>query len=190
MVVCKLWHVGKEVAKAISDTTGLRNLGYLFDEDEDLPIELGNLERGLGKRGRHRRALINLVMETLPERRVVLCVDPGRGDVIDDLASASDRVRVLTVERTIPDSHLDDHALRTGMIGPTSGSFERRELRRALRHEFGTETAELARTHRNILYQNDLDRPHAENVLDIGHFLRATRPEAERIAARAAELVR
>lgn len=143
IVTAKLWHVGKEVAKAISDTTGLRNLGYLFDEDEDLPIELGNLERGLSKRGQHRRAMMNMIVDSLDEHRLLLAIDPTRRDVIEDLAEKVGSVKILMVDRPLNDAYVDGHAHRAGLITENSGDFERGEARTALVEEFRISAREL-----------------------------------------------
>lgn len=186
IIASKIWHVGKGVQRAICEETGIAGLGNLFDEETEIGVDLGNLENGLVKRGRHRRALMNLIMDGLDHRRAVLCIDPGRFDVIEDLVASQGQVRVLAVERPISDKHLDDHAARTNLIGPNSGEFERGELRRALRHEFSTEVERLTRAHRGVLFRNTLERAREENVIDLGFFLKCRRIEAEAIA-RAAE---
>ncbi|MEL6476562.1 MAG: DUF5928 domain-containing protein [Pseudomonadota bacterium] len=185
IVTAKLWHVGKAVARSIGQVTGATALGYIFDEDEDLPVDLGNLEHGLAKRGRHRRALLNLILGQVGGSRLVFCLDPGRRDVIDDLVAASSGVRILAVERQVPDRHLESHARRTGLIGAQAGDFERAELGRALRHQFDTETAALARAHAGRVFRNDLTRGREANLLDIGHFLRCSRAEADAITREA-----
>jgi len=76
IVVSKLWHVGEAMEKAIADMTGVRRLGYLFDEDRDLDVPLGGLEVGLAKRNRHRVALLNLAFDALGTDRLMLCTDP------------------------------------------------------------------------------------------------------------------
>lgn len=182
IVAAKLWHVGKAVERAIHDTIGIPALGYLFDEDTPLPLDLGNLEQGLAKRGRHRRALMNLIFDAVGTNRVLLCIDPSRLDVVNDLVGAVGSVRLLAIDRPIPDSHVINHAARVGLIGPASGAFEQREAVTALTHEFNGEIAALARAHRSILYRNDLTRTREANVIDIGQFLRCPRDAAEAIA--------
>lgn len=186
IIAAKIWHVGKAVEQAISEETGLPRLGYLFEEEGEIDVDLGHLEVGLQKRGRHRRALMNLVMDGLDGRRALLCIDPSRHDLIKDLLSPEATIRILAVEREISNDHLDDHAVRTGLVTAGSGAFERDELRRALRYEFDTEIDRLRRAHTDIVFRNRLDRPREDNVLDLGFFLRCRRVEAEAIA-RAAE---
>ncbi len=190
IVAAKIWHVGKAVQNAITETTGLFGLGYLFDEESETDVGIGNLEGGLEKRNRHRRVILNLMMRARAQETALICVDPGRPDIIADMVTTHHQARILTVERPISDDHLDGHAARTGLLGPHSGGFERDELRRALREEFTTEAAYLRDTYRDILFRNRLDRSRDENVLDLGHFLRCRRTEAEAIARAAEHAIR
>lgn len=186
IVTAKLWHVGKEICQSIADITGLPNLGYLFDEDEDLPLPLGNLECGLGKRGLHRRAMLNLIADTSGSRRLLVAIDPTRRDVIADLAEKVGSVKILMVERPLSDAYIDGHAQRTGLITDNSGAFERREARTALVREFRDTVLDLQQSFRGRLFRNDPDRAHSDNVDDLCRFLDIPAEQAEAIANEAA----
>lgn len=188
IVAAKLWHVGEAVGARAARIAGLRSLGYLFDADGDPAIPLGGLERGLGKRNRHRHAMMNLIFDALRSRRLLLCMDTSRADTIDELARSYGAVRILLIDRPIPAEHVRGHALRTGMIAETSGDFEQREVMTALAHEFAAEADRIRQSHGNCVFVNDLSRDHEDNVIDIGHFLRTTRPGAEAVACLAASL--
>lgn len=185
IVAAKLWHVGQAFERAVTQATGLPGLGYLFDEDKEIPLDLGNLERGLYKRNEHRHALMNLVFEALGKDRVVLAVDPARTDVIDDLSGLSDHLRILLVERPLTETHIRDHAERAGLIGAASGRFEIDEALRAVRHEFGASAQRLRDRYRGRIFLNQLDRAREDNVTDIGHFLEVPRGAAEAVARNA-----
>ncbi|MBY8976075.1 glycosyl transferase [Rhodobacteraceae bacterium NNCM2] len=189
IIAAKIWHVGKAVEETISGVTGLGRLGYLFEEESDADVSIGNLEHGVEKRNRHRRVVLNLMMRERALNRALICVDPGRLDIISDLVKTHRNARILIVERPISDAHIDNHGIRTNLIGPHSGAFERTELRRALREEFETEAMRLADSHRDIVFRNHLDRTHEDNVLALGHFLRCRRGEAEVIATAAEQIV-
>ena len=182
IVSAKLWHVGAAVERAVAQAVDLPCLGYVFDEDKDLDLELGNLERGLFKRNQHRHAFLNLVFNALGSDRVVLAIDPGRADVIDDVAGLAGEVRILLVDRPLSDDHLRDHALRTGLISPSSGEFEQREALTALKHEFNATARDLRDRYRGQIFTNSLERARDDNVTELGHFLRVTRPRAEIVA--------
>ena len=182
IVVSKLWHVGRAIEEAAARAAGLTRLGYLFDEDRDLDMALGGLERGLSKRGRHRRALLDLILEITGERRLILALDPSRADAAADLAEIVGHVRLLLVERPICDEHVRSHAERAGLLAPTSGAFEREEVTLALVREFAGETEHLRHAFRGRLWLNRLDRPREENVAELAHFLRIPRDAAAPVA--------
>ncbi|MEM9736341.1 MAG: DUF5928 domain-containing protein, partial [Pseudomonadota bacterium] len=116
IIAAKLWHVGRAAEAEIARATGLASLGYAFDEDRDVALPLGGLERGLAKRTRHRRAFLNVALGAAGGR-LTLCLDPARGDVLADLAASRARIRILSVEREVSDDHLDAHAKLAGLIG-------------------------------------------------------------------------
>ena len=190
IIAAKLWHVGEAVEKQAADVAGLPSLGYLFDSDRDPKIPLGGLERGLAKRNRHRHAMMNLIFDALDQRRLMLCLDTSRADTIDELVRNYGDVRILLIDRPIPVEHVRSHALRTGMISDASGPFEQQEAMTALIHEFAAEAGQIRQAHGGRVFVNDLDRDHEENVIDIGRFLRTTRPGAEAVAGLAATLER
>lgn len=185
LVVCKLWHVGAAVERAAAAAAGLRSLGYLFDEDHDLDLPLGGLERGLAKRGRHRRALLDAILEVTGERRLIMALDPSRADAAADLSEVVGQVRILLVERPVKESHVLGHARRVGLLAPTSGAFEQKEATVALTREFAAEAETLRHDFRGRLWVNRLDRAREANAADIAHFLRIPRDAAEPVAAEA-----
>ena len=188
IVAANLWHVGKAFETATARIAGLPALGYAFDDEVDLKVPLGNLETGLFKRDEHRHAVMNLVFDALQREQVVLCVDPARTDVIDDIAGMAGGVRILMVDRPLSESHIRDHAERLGLINAHSGAFEREETLKAVAREFHTSADELRNRYRGRLFVNRLDRPRDDNITDIGHFLRVPRIEAEAVAREAEKL--
>ncbi|MEM9063638.1 MAG: DUF5928 domain-containing protein [Pseudomonadota bacterium] len=189
IVTARLWHIGKEVEAAIGEATGLRRMSYVFDEDTRIDLPLGNLETGLFKRGQHRRAMMNLIIDAANEQRLLIAIDPTRKDVIEDLAEMVGSARILNVERTLSDEYVEGHARRAGLISETSGEFERREAKRALLQELREANRELRHAFRGRIFRNDLNRPHEENVDDLCWFLNCPRETGERIARQAAEMV-
>ncbi|MFK7942579.1 MAG: DUF5928 domain-containing protein [Paracoccaceae bacterium] len=185
IVSAKLWHVGTAIERAAAGMLDLPHLGYVFDEDKDLGLDLGNLEHGLFKRNQHRHAFLNLVFDALGSNRLILAIDPGRMDVIDDVAGLAGEVRILLVERPLTDNHLRDHARRTGLISDHSGDFEEREVLTALRHEFNATTRDLRDRYRGQIFTNSLDATRDDNITELGHFLRVTRPRAEAVVREA-----
>ena len=50
IVLCKKWHVGKQVAEAVAKASKIQSLGYIFDESGINLPDLGHLEDKLSKR--------------------------------------------------------------------------------------------------------------------------------------------
>lgn len=172
IVIAKLWHVGAAIERAAAGATGMTSLGYVFDEDRDLSLPLGGLERGLSKRNRHRRALMNAIFDVTGQQRLILCLDPMQAGAAQDLAGMVEHTRVLLVERPFAQAEIRAHAQRVGLLGPNSGEFEQREVVQALTHELAIETRQLHSSFRNRLWLNRLDRPRKANVEAISRFLR------------------
>ncbi|MEM0989604.1 MAG: DUF5928 domain-containing protein [Pseudomonadota bacterium] len=188
LIVCaKLWHIGHQVEGALGRALDLRALGYVFDEDRDLPIQLGNLESGLYKRNQHRQAVLNLILDASQGSRLLLCVDPSRHEVIADLVRFAGAARILLVDRPLTADHLHNHAQRVALVHAGSGDFERREALRALRSEFALDAAELRERFTDRLFVNDLNRSNDDNATDIGHFLRVPRARAVGLAGEIAQ---
>jgi len=185
LILAKHWHIGAAVAAKAAEVAGLRSLGYVFDDEGDLDLGLGNLERGLAKRGRHRLALMNLVYDTLKTDRLILCLDPAQEDAAAEFAEKLGHVRMLLVDRPVSDAHILSHALRTDLLCAESGAFERGEVMGTLRHQFTSEIERLRDRFSDRIFLNALDRPREDNILDIGHFLRVARPAAEAVAREA-----
>jgi hypothetical protein len=117
LIACKKWHVGKRLAARIKAVAGLPGVEYFFDETGGEVPDLGGIEGSLGKRMRHRRAVMRMVFDAWEADRLVLCVDPGSIDVIRDFASDRARVRLLYVDCSMDDAYLAGHAERMGLVG-------------------------------------------------------------------------
>lgn len=185
IIVAKLWHIGEAVEKKASELISTASLGYIFDEDRDINVPLGNLEHGLAKRGRHRVALMNLIYDAMETDRLIICLDPSRAEALLEFVDKIGDVRILLVDRPISQAHIRSHALRSGLFAEDSGTFEQDEVMRALNHEFAHETTWLRENFADRLYINSLDRTREQNILDIGHFLRVPRSGAEALAREA-----
>jgi len=185
IVAAKLWHVGRAVEASAAAVTGIRRLGYLYTDTNDLDLPLGGLEHGLAKRNRHRHALLNLVFDTMATDRLMICIDTSQADAIDEMMRNIGEVRILLVERPVGHDHIRGHALRAGLISPSSGEFEEREALAALRHEFRAEADHLRDTHGHHLFTNTLERDREANMIDIGRFLRTDRASAGEVAREA-----
>jgi hypothetical protein len=98
IVVCKKWHVAKRLVDRIRQTTNVPCIEYLFNEDScDLP-DLGGIQSTMGKRHRHRRALMRMLFDYFQTERLVVCMDPANLDLVEDFARDRSSTRLLEVQ--------------------------------------------------------------------------------------------
>ena len=107
VVTCKKWHVAKRLAERVRGLTTLPAVDYLFNEEATPLPDLGGIQTTLEKRMRHRRALVRMLFEHWETDRLVLCVDPGSIDLIQDFYNGRSRVRLLEIDCEFSDDYLD-----------------------------------------------------------------------------------
>jgi hypothetical protein len=102
---------------AIREETGLPCLEYIFNEESAALPDLGGIERKLGKRTRHRRALVRMLFEALGTDRMLVCLDPAGLDLIQDFYGDRALTRMLQIRCEFSDDFLSGHARRVGLAG-------------------------------------------------------------------------
>ena len=117
IVVCKKWHVAKRVLERIRQVTNVPAIEYLFNEESTPLPDLGGIQTTLGKRTRHRRALMRMLFDYYETDRLIVCMDPGNLDLLNDFASDRSVTRILEIECTFTDEYLTGHAMRVGLAG-------------------------------------------------------------------------
>ncbi|MCP5037145.1 MAG: beta-1,6-N-acetylglucosaminyltransferase [Rhodobacteraceae bacterium] len=117
LVVAKKWHVGKNILGRIKQVTNLPVIEYLFDEESTPLPDLGGIQSTLGKRTRHRRALMRMLFEYFETDRLVICMDPNNIDMMQDFFSDRSTTRLLHIENHYSDEYLLGHAMRSGLAG-------------------------------------------------------------------------
>ncbi|MEO1490608.1 MAG: DUF5928 domain-containing protein [Pseudomonadota bacterium] len=182
IIAAKVWHIGVGIQGEVAKATGMHGLGYVFDEDKPIGISLGNLEHGIAKRATHRHALMNVIFDRIEDDRMILCVDTSRTDIMSDIVARNGDVRILLVERPVPEDQIVERAERAGLIGASSGDFERREAIKTLQHEFNSAGGELRNHFSGRVFVNQLDRSSEANIRDMARFLRMPREVAETVA--------
>lgn len=117
IVVCKKWHVAKRVLDRMRQVTNVPAIEYLFNE-EDTPLpDLGGIQKTLEKRTRHRRALMRMLFDYFETDRLIVCMDPGNLELLNDFASDRSVTRILEIECQFSDDYLTGHAMRVGLAG-------------------------------------------------------------------------
>ena len=117
IIVCKKWHVAKRVLERIRQVTNVPAIEYLFNE-EDTPLpDLGGIQSSLEKRTRHRRALMRMLFDYFETDRLIVCIDPGNLDLLNDFTADRSVTRILEIECQFTDDYLIGHAMRVGLAG-------------------------------------------------------------------------
>lgn len=117
VVACKKWHVAKRLVERVRGLSGLPAVDYLFNEEATPLPDLGGIQSSIEKRMRHRRALVRMLFEHWQSDRLVLCVDPGSIELIQDFSSDRARLRLLEIDCEFSDDYLLGHARRVGLAG-------------------------------------------------------------------------
>ena len=117
IVICKKWHVAKRLLAAIRQVTNVPAVEYLFNEENTQLPDLGGIQSTLGKRTRHRRALMRMLFDYYDTDQMIVCMDPGHLDLLQDFCSDRSITRLLEVQCDFTDDYLVGHAMRVGLAG-------------------------------------------------------------------------
>jgi Family of unknown function (DUF5928)/Core-2/I-Branching enzyme len=135
VVACKKWHVAKRLTERLRGLTNLPAVDYLFNEEDTALPDLGGIQTRLEKRMRHRRALVRMLFEHWETDRLVICVDPGSVDLIQDFYSDRSIVRLLEIDCSFSDDYLVGHARRVGLTGPNTPASAMEKLLPTIRYD-------------------------------------------------------
>ncbi|MEQ9258604.1 MAG: DUF5928 domain-containing protein [Roseovarius sp.] len=117
IVICKKWHVAKRLLERVRTIANIPTIDYLFNEEHTRLPDLGGIEATLGKRTRHRRALMRMLFDYFETDRLVICMDPSNLDLMHDFASDRSTTRMLEIQCAFTDDYLIGHAKRVGLAG-------------------------------------------------------------------------
>jgi len=182
IVTCKKWHVAKRLAAQIEKTTGLTTVEYLFDEDNtDLP-NLGGIQSTLGKRTRHRRALMRMLFEYYKTERMLICLDPNNVGLIQDFYADRSKTKMLEIECAFSDEYLIGHAKRSGLAGERTTKETLENLLPTIRYDVAFESDRLRDAGFESHYRMREAVSTEENTATIAAFLDITQDKARNIA--------
>ncbi|MCL3881461.1 DUF5928 domain-containing protein [Marivita sp. GX14005] len=117
IVVCKKWHVAKRLVARIKQQTNIPCIEYLFNEENTELPDMGGIQSTLAKRHRHRRSLMRMLFDYYESDRMVVCMDPGNLDLLEDFCRDRASTRLLEINCTFTDDYLIGHAMRVGLAG-------------------------------------------------------------------------
>jgi len=147
IMVCKKWHVAKRLAAAIREKTDIPAVDYLFNEDNtDMP-DMGGIQSTLGKRTRHRRALMRMLFDYYGSNRLVICLDTASIDLIEDFFSDRARTQLLEISCSFSDEYLTGHAQRVGLAADDTSVETMGQLLPALKNDIAFESDRIGDNH-------------------------------------------
>jgi hypothetical protein len=182
ILVCKKWHVAKRLAERIRRVTDLTAIDYLFNEENTPMPDLGGLQSGLGKRTRHRRALLRMLFDYYDTNRLVLCIDTGNLDLFQDFCGDRALTRLLEIECTFANEYLIGHAMRVGLAGPQTPPETLNRLLPTIRNDMAHESDRLRDQEFANHYRLRQDSTIEERIEPIAKFLSLPGDKAREIA--------
>lgn len=182
VVVCKKWHVAKRVLERIRQTTNVPAVEYLFNEEHTPLPDLGGIQTSLEKRTRHRRALMRMLFDYYETDRMIVCMDPGNIELLQDFAADRSVTRLLEIECNFTDEYLTGHAMRVGLAGEQTSTETLERLLPTIRNDMIFESDRIKdaefKNYSRIRETGDLD----ENAQALAQFLSIAQDAARDIA--------
>ncbi|UYV37607.1 beta-1,6-N-acetylglucosaminyltransferase [Rhodobacteraceae bacterium D3-12] len=175
IVVCKKWHVAKRLLERIRQMTNIPCIEYLFNEESTQLPDLGGIQSTMGKRHRHRRALMRMLFDYYDTDRLIICMDPSNLDLLHDFCADRSVTRLLEVDCNFSDDYLIGHAMRVGLAGEKTPKETLDRLLPTIRGDMTFESDQI----RDADFENhyrirELDAPEMnadalQNFLAVGH---------------------
>jgi hypothetical protein len=145
--------------------------------------DLGGIESALEKRMRHRRALVRMLFDHWQTDRLILCVDPGSIELIEDFQQDRASLRLLEIVCEFSDDYLIGHARRVGLVGPHTPEAAVRRLLPTIRYDVRFESDRLRDLGLAGHHRMEQGLGPAENSLPLAGFLDIPPDRAQEIAA-------
>ena len=182
IATCKKWHVAKRLVERVRQT-GIPAVDYLFCEEATPLPDLGGIEATIKKRSRHRRALVRMLFDHWQTDRLVICLDPGRLDLMQDFDADRSRTRILEIECDFTDDDLAGHARRVGLAGAGASQATLGRVLPTIRHDLRFESERLRDAGFAGMCRMREAAPPDENAAALARFLDIAPAEAHRIIA-------
>ncbi len=183
IVICKKWHVAKRLLERIRQITNVPAMEYIFNEEEtDLP-DLGGIQASLGKRTRHRRALMRMLFDYYETDRLIVCIDPGNLDLLQDFCGDRATTKLLEVQCDFTDDYLIGHAKRVGLAGEQTPADTLDRLLPTIRGDIRFESDRIrdAEFENHLVMRQSSEREQNADLLS--RFLDIGREKAQEIVA-------
>ncbi len=182
IITCKKWHVAKRVLARLRDKSGLPGVEFLFNEESTQLPDLGGFETSLHKRTRHRRALTRMLFEYFDSNTLIVCIDPGSLELIQDFYSDRSQTRLLQINCTVNDDFLTGHAHRTGLAGAQTTQTTLERLLPTIRNDIQDEADRIRDAEFDHHYILDEAAPDAVKIQQLQAFLPLSPAQAKALA--------
>lgn len=183
ILVCKKWHVAKRLVEKLRQTTDLNVIEYMFDE-EGCPLpDLGGIQSTLGKRTRHRRALMRMLFDYYDTNRLLVCFDPNNVDLLRDFYADRSKTKMLEIECEFSDDYLIGHAKRVGLAGERTPRETINNLLPTIRYDVVFESDRIRDADFDKHYRMRETMSVEENALVLAEFFGISKDKAREIAA-------
>ena len=183
IVVCKKWHVAKRLLEQIRHVTNIPAIEYLFNEENTPLPDLGGIQTALMKRTRHRRALMRMLFEYYETDQLIICLDPGAIDLMNDFHSDRSSTRFLHIECEFSDDYLVGHAHRVGLAGERTPQLALDRLLPTIRNDILHEGDRIRDAGFNQLFHVRESASAEENAGQLSGFLSLSGDKAMELAA-------
>lgn len=182
IIACKKWHVAKRLLGAIKSHTQTPAIAYLFNEEgTDMP-DLGGIQGSLGKRTRHRRALMRMLFDYYDSDRLIICLDTANIDLMQDIFSDRSTTKLLEIQCGLSDDFLSGHARRVGLAGEETPAHALAQLLPTIRADVIFESDQIKDAEfPNHLRIRESATP-AENAPALAEFLQVSDETARTLA--------
>ncbi|MEL6451536.1 MAG: DUF5928 domain-containing protein [Pseudomonadota bacterium] len=183
IIVCKKWHVAKRLLERIRTMTNLPAMEYLFNEEHTPLPDLGGIQNTLEKRTRHRRALMRMLFDYYETDRLIVCMDPGNLDLLQDFAGDRSITRILEIQCDFSDDYLVGHAMRVGLAGEQTAPETLERLLPTIRNDMTFESDRIGDADFENLERMQEAAGLDENAESLSRFLSVPVEKAREIAS-------
>lgn len=183
IVVCKKWHVAKRLLEKIRQATNVPAIDYLYNEEGCKLPDLGGIQASIGKRTRHRRALMRMLFDYFDTDRMIVCMDTSNLDLMHDFNNDRSTTKLLEIKCDFSDEYLIGHAKRVGLAGEQTSSDTLERLLPTIRGDMTYESDQIRDAefeHHMMIRQSDAAE---DNAVEIARFLDIGPEQALEIAS-------
>ncbi len=171
IVICKKWHVAKRMLEQVRQVTNVPAIDYLFNEEHTALPDLGGIQATLGKRTRHRRALMRVLFDYFKTDRMIICMDPSNLELMHDFDSDRSTTKMLEIKCDFTDEYLIGHAKRVGLAGEQTSRDTLERLLPTIRGDMIFESDRIRDAEFENLYTLDQSASPEENADQLAQFL-------------------